>query len=213
MQKVKITLRLGKQDNDLDRLTSHYQTKAVIVFAVRKHLAKSAESLSLPPEENGMHMYQWRTATISESDAPDVYAFLAAIPEQNRAEVVRRLLRRATDECDLRDFMESPPLKAQTRPRKAKVTKQMPKPEPALSCQPAEVLPQPPTQQKQEHKRTYPQAEVNLDVRAPSQKQPSPKQVEAASISEATNKQASPTQQRPQPATQPKPQDDIWSLL
>lgn len=173
MDRIKVTLRMGPNDEDLILLTSYYQLKQALIFAVRKYLNRSTGTLSLPPPTN-VPTNTWHQATIYKQANPDVYQFLKGIPERKRTTVIKRLLRHATEECDLRSLLEP----QQRRTQAKSMVKDMPqeaaeRPQKPIKDKdgPGDVRPAPMAQRPQEPpKRTVQKVTVNLDI--PQQDEP-----------------------------------------
>lgn len=107
------TLRLGAKDGDLLLLAKHYGIAELVFFAVQKHLGKHTGSLKLPPPENvEERIYAVR---VSESKDADAYRFLSSVPSGNRSQVIKMLIRRATEECDIRFLTGGYAVKKATR--------------------------------------------------------------------------------------------------
>lgn len=94
------TLRLGAKDGDLLLLAEEYGIAELIFFSVRKYLGKHTGCFQLPPPKNvEERIYSVR---LKESKDADVYRFLSSIPPGNRSQVIKLLIRHATEECDIR---------------------------------------------------------------------------------------------------------------
>lgn len=94
------TLRLGAKDGDLLLLAKQYGIAELVFFSIQKHLGKCTGCLKLPPPENvEERIYAVR---VNESRDADAYRFLSSIPSGNRSQVIKMLIRRATEECDIR---------------------------------------------------------------------------------------------------------------
>lgn len=101
---IRVTLRLGPHDGDLILLGKQYRLSEMVRIAIRYYLGLSDERIPLPPmvEVPEETVY---AVSFSESTSPEIVAFLSSLPSGYRSTIIKRLLRYAMEQCDIRVLM------------------------------------------------------------------------------------------------------------
>lgn len=101
---IRVTLRLGPYDGDLILLGKQYRISEMVRIAIRYYLGISEERIPLPPmlEVPEETVY---AVSFSESKSPEIVAFLSSLPSGYRSTIIKRLLRYAMEQCDIRSLL------------------------------------------------------------------------------------------------------------
>lgn len=103
-ESIRITMRLSAKDADIISIFEYYKPRTVICFAVQRYLTGSNNTLAIPPAISDKPVL-YRAFVINRADAPAVYDFLVSAPAGKRSDIIKRLIRHATDRCDLRQLL------------------------------------------------------------------------------------------------------------
>lgn len=104
-ESIRITMRLSAKDADIISIFEYYKPRTVICFAVQRYLTGSNNTLTIPPAISDKPVL-YRAFVINRADAPAVYDFLVSAPAGKRSDIIKRLIRHATDRCDLRQLLD-----------------------------------------------------------------------------------------------------------
>lgn len=117
---IKVTLRFGQKDADLKLLASRDDFRAIIVHALKKHLRKARRVLPLPQQAPSYGLSNYYTFRFAQSEDKDIFDLLQAIPSGYRSIAIKRLIRHAMAQCDLRDLCPYPELVMPRKPHERK---------------------------------------------------------------------------------------------
>lgn len=101
---IRVTLRLTKSDVDIISLMEYYQPRRVVSLAVSRYLGRTHEALPLSPEISDKEQL-YRSIIFHRGDDEEVYDFLAGIPNGTVGPILKRLIRHATEQCDIRPLL------------------------------------------------------------------------------------------------------------
>lgn len=101
---IRVTLRLTKSDVDIISLMEYYRPRHVISLAVSRYLGQTGETLPLPPESSDKESL-YRSVIFHRGDDEETYDFLASLPDGAVSTILKRLIRHATDKCDIRPLL------------------------------------------------------------------------------------------------------------
>lgn len=101
---IRVTLRLGPHDGDLILLGKQYRLSEMVRIAIRYYLGLSNEKIPLPPMAEVPEETVY-AVSFSESTSPEIVAFLSSLPSGYRSTIIKRLLRYAMEQCDIRILM------------------------------------------------------------------------------------------------------------
>jgi len=101
---IRVTLRLTKGDVDIISLMEYYRPRYIVSLAVSRYLGQTDETLPLPPESSEKEAL-YRSIIFHRGDDEETYDFLASLPEGAVSPVLKRLIRHATAQCDIRPLL------------------------------------------------------------------------------------------------------------
>ena len=141
---IRFHLRLGQKDGDLILLGSKYRITKMVRHAIQFYLGKADERIPLPPyNEKVPKDVVYSILLYPETDSEEI-AFLQSVPNGYRSAVMKRLLRYAMEQCDLRLIMENAPKPIFYKNARRSVPHQK-APEPRIAKRP--IPPDPPVSQ------------------------------------------------------------------
>ena len=106
---IRFHLRLGQKDGDLILLGSKYRITKMVRHAIQFYLGKTDERIPLPPYNEKVPKMLFTQFFSIRKQILRKLRFLQSVPNGYRSAVMKRLLRYAMEQCDLRLIMENAP--------------------------------------------------------------------------------------------------------